>query len=51
MKKINWLSIVGGVATVAGFIIELVQSYVSEKEAERMIDEKINKAFEERGIN
>lgn len=48
-KKINWLGIIGGLATIAGFAIEMVQSYVADKESEKMIDEKIKKAFEERG--
>lgn len=51
MKKMNWLTIIGGVATVAGFLIEIVQSYVEkEKETENTINEKIEEAFKERGL-
>ena len=50
MKKINWISIIGGVATIAGFVIELVQGYVEDKETEALIDEKIQKAMDERKL-
>ena len=48
-KKINWLGVIGRLATIEGFAIEMVQSYVADKESEKLIDEKIKKAFEERG--
>lgn len=42
------LGIIGGVLSVAGLICELLKGLIDEKKQEQMIEEKVNKKFDER---
>ena len=42
------LGIIGGILSVAGLICELAKGLIDEKKQEQMIDEKVNKKFEEK---
>ena len=42
------LGIIGGILTVAGLFCELVKGFIDEKKQEAIIEEKVNKKFDER---
>lgn len=48
MRKGNWITLIGLAASLAGFAITQVQSWVSEQQMNAMIDEKIDEALAKR---
>lgn len=42
------LGIIGGILSVAGLICELAKGFIDDKKQEQMIEEKVNKKFDER---
>lgn len=51
MKKGNWITLVGLLTSLAGFVITQAQSWVSEQQMSMMIDEKIEEALAKRDEN
>ena len=45
MKKTNWISVLGILTTIGGFLIGQLGNWIDEKKTEEMVEEKVNAAL------
>ena len=48
MKKFNAIKMIGFVGTVLGFLAPMITNWSEQKEMEKLVEEKVNKAIAEK---